>query len=184
MLAGSVTSTGSAVMRSPFSISASSRSQAMTSAPSAAKARAIARPMPRAAPATITVLPSKRISIASRQLVESGFPETPDYREGDDRRGDQVPDRRDWRAEPLDHPDREVWRRATEDRDRQRIAGGHPGRAAAGREDLGDRRRPGAGIERDHQRDADLDQHQHGEGHVAGAEVAEQRPRQDDERGT
>src|SRR5471030_998232 len=104
MLLGSVTSTASVVTRSAFSISPSSRSQATTLAPSAAKARTIARPMPRAAPATTTVLPSKRISMVwSCELVESGFLQRPDHRDRDDGRGDQVPDRSNGCAELLDH---------------------------------------------------------------------------------
>src|SRR5471030_1849939 len=119
MLAGSVTSTGSAVTRSACSISPSSRSQATTLAPSAAKARTIARPMPRAAPATITVLQSKRISMVwSCKLVESGFLQRPDHHDRYDGRGDHVPDRCNGCAELLDHPDREVGCRAAEDRHR------------------------------------------------------------------
>src|SRR5262245_39761883 len=102
MLAGSVTSTASALTRSPASISPTSLSQATTEAPSSAKARAIARPMPRAAPATTTVLPSKRISIGSRELLEGGFPEAPDYRGRDHGSGDQVVGVHRGRAEAVD----------------------------------------------------------------------------------
>jgi hypothetical protein len=59
-------------------IDTTSRSQAMTRAPSLASDRAIVWPMPRAAPATIAVRPSNRISMGyslacSAEFCPSGF---------------------------------------------------------------------------------------------------------------
>src|SRR5262249_47336776 len=145
--AGSVTSrwavwTMPPPSRAPASGASSSmrRSPAQTVAPRSANAVTIARPIPRAAPVTIT----RRLEnsmCTSAQLFGRGLAQGPDDRGGYDRGGDQIKGVRERRAESVDEQDRDEGRKAPEDRDRQRIAGRHPGRAGAGREYFRDRRR-------------------------------------------
>src|ERR1700757_2140838 len=132
--------------------SPSRRSQAMTRAPSLASDRAMVWPMPRAAPATMAVRPSNRMSMDSAlaclfahdllekpvptfpdhalaQSCAAGFLEAPDHQERDRRRRQEIEiGRRPGGAGGLDQPGRDERREAAKDRDRERVAARHPGR--------------------------------------------------------
>src|SRR5882724_7674220 len=207
MEASSVTST-SAAMISPApstrpvseARSSTSRSQAKTRAPSLASERAIAWPMPRAAPATMAVRPSKRMSMdvplarsraarpqgrtarLSAQLCGVRLFQLPDHQERDHGRGQEIEiGRRYRRTGGLDQPGRDEGREPAEDGNREAVAGRHPGRAQMRRKDLRDRRRARARIERKQHAEQDLDRQHEGKPGPVGHE-REQRKREQADR--
>ena len=94
-----------------------SRSQAITSPPFSANATAMAWPMPRAAPATITRLPSNVISIS--RAARGRFHASSRSRCVETTAAaDQIERVRERRAEPVDQAHRDERREAAEDRDR------------------------------------------------------------------
>src|SRR6516165_461577 len=120
-------------------ISSVRRSPAQTVAARSANALTIARPMPRAAPTTITRLSANAMCttvLRSPQLLMRGFRQAPDHSSRDDRGCHQIKNVRQWRGEPVDQPDRDERRKAAEDRDRECVARGHPQGTGAGREDF------------------------------------------------